>query len=1206
MFQLRTPTLSRTMTTSSPTTALPTATPSDIRAELESLIVKDLLGPVGGEHETLPGNIRVRDNYLVGVIAPKGTVAADPERQDDPGINGDDEPGEFSDLSAAGPTLFASSIGLTFVLPLGTKEIQVTAAWGLYLKEKAERGTAQDGKRGQGTQWQRYPAGGSVIVPIADGMLGPFSPDAKQPAVRIRGRARQTPRAILVSLFLVNEQSVEKFNRDRAWLFQPSLRVEGTDGAAIFIGRQESASDGGIVRDQDDQALDLLYRNDIEFAVGHGVAVHCTPAPGDPTRALSVETRVVPDYEVAQVEAPTVAEVRSRTGIDVSGLVLDMKMLAGLDDSSLVAALTPLADAYDAWLNQQERRITDPGESLQAHAAIAQTAVNEGRAAARRLRAGIALLGTSSDAAEAFRFANRAMWLQRVHSDAASARRDDPNLTIDAAIRAKDVPDRRSWRPFQIAFICLNLPSLVDPTHPDRKVRDGLVDLLFFPTGGGKTEAYLGLTAFVLAIRRLQGTVGGLDGSGGVAVLMRYTLRLLTAQQFQRAAALLCACETIRLDRKSAGDNRLGETPFRIGMWVGSSLTPNRVEDARRYLEQLHGAGGRTASRTSNPIQLKSCPWCGSEINPAQHARVDVDLHRVLVFCGDPFGQCPFTEKQNQEGLPVITTDEEIYRLLPGLLIATVDKFAQLPWQGPLHVLFGKVEKRCERHGYRSPDNDRVGEWEERDSHLKTARLPAASTAACDALRPPDLIIQDELHLISGPLGTLVGLYETAIDKLATWELDGTEVRPKIIASTATVRRAKEQAHSLFWRKLAVFPPQVIDSGDSFFAVRRTTDLIPGRRYIGICAPGVRLKAVEVRVFAAVLAAAKSLSDKYGLKADPWMTLIGYFNALRELGGMRRLVDDDVTSRLRTSRRGLPARRNLIIRELTSRIGSGDIPEILEQLGVRHDTNRPKGSPIPIDVLLATSMLSVGVDVARLGLMVAVGQPKATAEYIQATSRVGRDVNGPGLVLTIYNWARPRDLSHYEAFEQYHATFYRHVEALSLTPFSPRALDRGLSALLVSLARQHWLNWNANDRAQFVNVKDNVLASNLEEIAIRASEVADAAVGNFVEALTKGRLDDWASRQAKPAVRLSYDEGGNVSVPLLQRPSLGVWTTWTCPMSLREVEMSVNLIIDPRDPSLDSALPFQKVVAPPIQPPLPVPVDEDDAEEETASVEVTP
>jgi hypothetical protein len=887
---------------------------------------------------------------------------------------------------------------------------------------------------------------------------------------------------------------------------------------------------------------------------------------------VRIETSSAPAFEVPRVEAPTAADEPA-----LAGVVLDMRVLADLDEAGLRRGLLPLADAYDRWLDARERAVPTLGLSAQMEA-VARASIGEARAMAARLRAGIEAVAVGGVVAEAFRFANRAMWLQRVRSVAVARRRNAPDRPFVELLAESDVPAQRSWRPFQLAFLLVNLPALADPTHPDRRRGDGLVDLLFFPTGGGKTEAYLGLTAFTLAIRRLQGAVGGYDGSGGMAVLMRYTLRLLTAQQFQRATTLICACEVIRRDRVAAGDTRWGDTPFRIGMWVGGTVTPNYSEAARRAIEDLFGAGGARAGRAPNPVQIVSCPWCGDQrLIP----NGDPVRWRTTVHCGDDLGACDFSDRKSPgEGIPVVTVDEEIYRLLPALVIATVDKFAQLPWQGPLHTLFGRVQRRCTRHGYRSPDLDRLPSREERDSHRAAGGHPPATTVACPPLRPPDLIIQDELHLIAGPLGTMVGLYEAAIDRLASWTLDGRDVRPKVIASTATIRRAADQVHALFWRKLAVFPPQVIDASDSFFARTRSTAEMPGRRYLGICAPGVRLKSVEARVFTTVLAAAQRLFEKYGALADPWMTMVGYFNALRELGGARRIVDDEVANRLRrTDRKGLATRRRPVLRELTSRIASGDIPRILEELLLTHDPNRPKTASRPIDVLLATNMISVGVDVPRLGLLVAVGQPKATAEYIQATSRVGRDLAGPGLVLTIYNWARPRDLSHYEAFEHYHATFYRHVEALSVTPFAPRALDRGLTALLVSLARHQALAWNPNRSAQDVPVLDPAFARLIAELVERADSVAiDGGGGQRVREALQQRLDAWHVEQGRPGAPLAYRDVPNQSaIPLLREPTPHAWTVFTCPTSMREVEANVNLILDRSDPVAGpGAPPFER------------------------------
>jgi hypothetical protein len=1136
------------MTESVSDTPTPTPVPADLRSELEQLVVGDLLGPAEGELEQLDARQfrRVRDRYLLGRLAPRDTQGLDSERNDDEGVDGDDgaEDGTGDREGARGATMFPSSFGLSFVVDASTKSVVVSASWGRYEKQ---REPAEEEGEEPARWWQRVPMSASRELRLDEGEIKPFAPlDDDAPDVLVRGRVLLVGDHRVVDLFLVNDQEQPERNRDEVWLFQAKLSVTGVEGEAPFVGRSAALGNAGGW-DQEERSLELLYRNRVEFTVGHNVAVHADPASGDPGRAVRVETDCAPRFQVARVDAPVLPEVE-----------LDMKALAGLTRDGVVQRLAPLADQYDDWLDDEERRIDEPEARVGSLVEEARLRVARAREQARRLREGIELLGRDELVADAFRFMNEAMWQQRIRTEAVGLRRGDDSLSIDDAVARVDEPKNRSWRPFQLAFICINLPALADPAHGER-AEPGLVDLLYFPTGGGKTEAYLGLTAFTFAMRRYLGVVEGRDGSGGVAVLMRYTLRLLTAQQFERAAALVCACELIRRARAAQGDTRLGETPFRLGMWVGASLTPTTATASARAVQRAKDTG---RDRGSSPVQLSECPWCGTPIELGG-VRRDADLWRTLLFCADRFGACPFVEARSpNEGIPVLTVDDDIYRLLPDLLVGTIDKFALLPWRGAVHMLFGRVDRRCTRHGYRSPDLDKSGDLEERDRHNARNGHPAAETITVMPLRPPDLIIQDELHLIAGPLGTMAGLYETAIDELSSWKVGGRSVRPKVIASTATIRRAEHQAQALFARRLEVFPPQVLDVERSFFAAETPVEEQPGRLYLGVCTPGERLKSVEVRVFETLLAAAQTLFERHGEAADPWMTLVGYFSATRELGGMRRLVEDDVSTRLRRSdRRGLARRYRLELDELTSRVGAGDLKRKLDALRRTHIPDPPKGRPSPLDVVLATSMISVGVDVQRLGLMCVVGQPKQTAEYIQATSRVGRSGDGPGLVVTIYNWARPRDLSHFERFEHYHATFYRQVEPLSVTPFAARALDRGLTAVLVGLMRQASSTTSANPHAQDADTDGDIAARAVATLVRRAAAVtSQAAVAEDVERLARTRLEAWTARQSAPGEHLGFQRS-NTLAPLLETPRPGEWDLWTCPTSMREVEASINLLL---------------------------------------------
>jgi len=887
-----------------------------------------------------------------------------------------------------------------------------------------------------------------------------------------------------------------------------------------------------------------------------------------------VRTTVVPQYEVQVTETPGLdpADRPAMREMVASGL-LDMQRLATLEVAELVEALNTLTRDYGLWIAEQRSRTGRDVVGYDMQAAQALERCEEIRA---RLQQGIDTLKNDEKALAAFRFANRAMALQRVRSVYALKRRrgEDPDLG------ELEKSERPSWRPFQLAFLLLSIPSLADPLHADRvQPMEAHADLLWFPTGGGKTEAYLGVAAFTMAIRRLQGKLGGYDGSRGLAVIMRYTLRLLTLQQFQRATALICAMEMLRREALANGDTSLGHEPFTIGLWVGNRVTPGTTEEAHRAIEDIRNPGRHRAG-TPLPVQLTSCPWCGSAIDPGRDVVVDKERGRTIVYCGDPVSRCPYSRGRSSSlarpGIPVLTVDEEIYHRPPTMMIATVDKFAMMAWRGQVRTLFGRVSQECERHGLLWPG------CECNTGHRASRGLPTAAVRSVSPIRPPDLIIQDEFHLISGPLGTMVGLYESAVDELCGWTLDGKTIKPKIVASTATVRKAKEQVNNVFMRRVSVFPPHGLDVEDNYFSVQRPIDRRPGRRYLGVCSPGSSRPAMLIRVYTAFLTAAQALFERFGEAADPYMTMVGYFNSLRELGGMRRLAEDDVQTRSyrvqmsMVERPALAQRSVSNIRELTSRVSSQDIPKYLDDLEVKfkatfdpsvgkHVTRWNEGDTRAIDVVLATNMLSVGVDVNRLGLMAVNGQPKGTAEYIQATSRVGRSF--PGLVCTVLTWARPRDLSHYETFEHYHATFYKHVEAQSVTPFSPRAMDRGLTGALLSLMRLEYADFSPNEGAAVLDRSDKpeVLEA-IDMLVRRAWNVSEnRAIEALAERELKERADEWAKEASVPGRTLAYEKRGEraaTMVPLIKSPGIHAWDNWTVPMSMREVEPGVRLIMN--------------------------------------------
>lgn len=1179
--------------------------PTEIRASLLDSVQWDLIGPADGPNEIVYDN-RVRDRYLVGMLAPEGTAAIEPGRDDDenPDIDLGAAEADASDDPASGKvSLFPSSLGLSFAVLPGVEALKAVAEWGEYdrVANPAPESERPEWQQNVNRVWERSPRKEPVAIALPEngGAIGPVSfaslTEGVDGVIELSGRCEVGPAGHkLVTLFLQNRLRAPERSKDRAWLFQPRLSVSAAGGTAGFCGRAEAVGQAlHAGEDRREQArLDLQYRHKVEFGRGHGVSiVAVVPDPESaPGRASSLITTYLPTSEVPNTLASGADDTPH-----LDGLVVDMGRLAdpGVSVEDLQSWLRPLSSGYSAWLAELAGTIgADAG--LAEHQDAAQSALEDANEVADAIAAGVDLLnGEDGHALAAFRFANATMRDQRLRTEAVRLIRQGDERSIDEVVEdlAGD-PDRNtSWRPFQLAFILLNLPSLVEPHHPDRASAAPLVDLLFFPTGGGKTEAYLGLVAATFAVRRRAPNLGGLDGSDGVAVLMRYTLRLLTAQQFERAAALVCAAEIIRKD----DSEQWGDVPFRLGLWVGGSLTPNRTADAKRVIIELRE---KRTVRGASPVQLSACPWCGTPIDPAAASagsvyRVrtheeNVETERTVIYCAN--NSCAFAEDSSRgEGIPVVTVDDEVYRTLPTFVIGTIDKFAQLPWNANVRLLFGHVSERCERHGWRTndPTARHPGVCVAANLHTADEHHPTAHIRSVEKrLRPPDLIIQDEFHLITGPLGTIAALYETAIDRLSEWTHEGTKVRPKVVASTATIQRANDQVRRVFARGTRIFPPQLLDVRDTFFAHQVGTDNVPGRLYIGICAQGRRLKEAESRIFRTVMAAAQLQWNEHGAAADPWMTTIGFFSSIRELAGMRRIADDELKTRLRRierERRGFLATRfardgenypdgkprfwDMNLLELTSRVGSGELRTHLDSLGYPHQEN-DDGNPVGTDVVLATNMISVGVDVPRLGLMVVVGQPKTTAEYIQASSRIGRSSAGPGLVLTLHNWARPRDLSHWETFEHYHATFYRHVEAQSVTPFADRALDRVLSAVLVSLLRGEVDDWTPDRAPNTLDVHDSRADLMAEAIVDRARAVDgfDEVVDRVMK-MIQDRFDDLQQRQGNATAPLAWRARGAESdlanlVALLEpAEGGGSWGTWTLPNSMRNTEPGINLLL---------------------------------------------
>ena len=984
----------------------PPADSPAVRRRLAEALELDLIGPWAGHAlaaERLPGWVRPSNWYLTGFLVPSG---AEPANSGDADEDDDlDETPVRAGLAeesaeerrAAKRGFFPSSMGLSFLVAGDVDTLTALVRWGDYELGEAEAA----GEDGEPTPvWERRAEERSMTVSVASSR-DQTVPDSRglvlhvesrpAPAEAIEGIPAGTRS---VSLFLVNRRGPDPEHADCAYAFQVEIDVLSR---RPFVPRPDPRGAGG--KDWDDRVADLHYADRPEYAVGHGVSADWSLDPDGACRRL--RTAWVPRAEVERTETS-----------DIPDAELSMEALGALvDGRQAETALRPLVAEYRTWIDA--RRAGLPGGD---RGGTARELLRRAGIAADRMERGLALLAADEAVLDAFRVANRAV--------AAALRRRLTEAFVDGGPR---------WRAFQLAFILLNLPGLADPRDPDRLV----ADLLFFPTGGGKTEAYFGLAAFVMALRRLRHP--GRHGAG-VTVVMRYTLRLLTLDQLGRAAGLVCALE---LERE-ADPGRYGEWPFEIGLWVGRAATPNVM--GRKGEKGTDSARGKTRRFKANPggnpspIPLENCPWCGEKFAPSSfelHPNDDAPTE-LRVACAN--FECVFS---GDRPLPILAVDEPIYRRLPAFLIATVDKFAALPWTAQTGALLGGAQ-RCDDAGFYGPADPGRGR------RLETP------------LPPPDLVIQDELHLIAGPLGTMVGLYETAIEALC--RRGGGAVRPKIVASTATARQAQGQIQALFARSdTQLFPPPGPDRREAFFARTVAVDRSPGRLYLGVAAPGRNPKVVMRRVWLALMGAAeRAYRDAGGHHnrdnpADPYMTVVGYFNALRELGGARRILEEEVRHTVKSygqrrrsgERSGLFQDRRTFseVVELTSRVPTHQVAEARRRLErAFHESER-------VDCAIATNMIAVGLDIPRLGAMVVLGQPKTHAEYIQATSRVGRDPGRPGLVVTLLNMHKPRDRSHYERFRHYHETFYRAVEVSSVTPFSARALDRGLGGVLVGLAR---------------------------------------------------------------------------------------------------------------------------------------------------------
>ena len=1070
-------------------------TDNELRDSLYEAVFDEFVGPSDPQSEEILRWHSPKDLYSAGILYPMGSEFEEFEEDDDfdprPVTDDGDETNVTSIMRTSKIT---SSTDEDEPIALSNAEHQSAISVSIAVKRKEElwlkiyAGRYEKCLEGETVIYKRRP----IIEEI-----GPITPpssvdikaeipieNTKLEAILVY-RYSADPETDVITVALRNKlvSSDPHKSSYKDCYYQVKIRVECESG---FCPIPSWSGDPSLLSDED-QSKRLIYREIKNFAIGHGCAADW-------------EDAVIPHWITTEIMP--LAETRpTKTNVDGLGSgSLDMFAFSSENNWQRTAAeLNELCSLYEAWIDG----VAEKAASLEkSYKPSADGNIARCRECLGRMRRGLSILNADSTARKSFCMTNEAMLNQHLHysvvaNEANEVRNPGPGI--------------RLWRPFQIAFILLNIESMVSPNSDDRKK----LDLIWFPTGGGKTEAYLGLSAFALILERLNG-----EENVGTSVIMRYTLRLLTAQQFERAASLICALESMR--RKSP--ELLGNRRFSIGLWAGGAASPNTWEQALWVREELRI--GRDVKEGGIPVTC--CPWCGTKmgVKAEGYESSRVGKTKTIAFVC-PNENCEFCSKEN--ALPLKVIDEDIYAEPPSLLLGTVDKFAMIPFRPESYAIFG-IDKKGQ--------------------HLSS----------------PKLIIQDELHLISGPLGSMVSHYETLIGELCKADSSGETILPKIIASTATVSRAKDQCHELFAcgrDNVVQFPPSGIDYDDSFFS--KENKEADGRRYVGLYIPNLSYATASIRLYTQLLWTPVTWELENDAERDPYWTVIGYYGTTRELGQAATWADSDIKERLFQKYKGCDGKLSRYLNrfvELTGRIDATEVRDGLEDLKVSYPNKKA------IDLCLATNMISVGLDVSRLGVMVIAGQPKETSEYIQASSRIGRG-DAKGMVFVMYGTQRPRDRSHYENFKNYHESFYQHVEPSSITAFCPQVRDRAMAGTVIGMYRSdqgpdHGYNCPASDSIE--HIKQVVL----DRIGVvDPSEVEDAS-RQIDELVDHWNAYDHARWQELNVDRMRMQD----SIPLIYPRGIEPLPSWgkagfAIPTSMRSVDQECKVAVRGRYPFSD-------------------------------------
>ncbi|UVE94405.1 helicase-related protein [Dietzia sp. B32] len=1024
------------------------------------------LGPDGGPEEILTNRPTLQ--YSVGILFPREEETPD-EDGSPTGVHDEvtAEVGAAGEVEETGATVpiaadwRPSSVAISFIT--NRPEVDVRLAGATY---KA----IEDGGP---PRWERHPFEFNEVKIARGG--GPMQLAAGDVPIELGARWRDTDDWHLVTVHtrvLAPASGNDRIDALNS-LFQVSLEVRASAGGVF----EEYNTTRALELDDESAELRLRYRNRRVYAVGHGMAADWD---ADEQVCTRVWLEPVPAHVVPAIETVGFPQATPQAE------ALKLQALAQIDTSrrEVIDSLEAFVGAFATWVSEQEERVAGFG----TRANIASRIVERSVVSLERMRKAVEMLDGKDqhNLRTAFSLAMRSMRLQMLRNSTGEPR----------------------WRPFQLGFLLVSLASTTDERHHDRE----LVDLIWFPTGGGKTEAYLGLAAIEIFRRRLEYGAGG----GGTAVITRYTLRLLTAQQFQRASALICSMELLRRPGPHSDPLASKMAPFSIGLWVGNEVTPGTVSEGKAALDRLYKAAN---PEEANQFQVESCPWCDTPLLPASRSH-DRSAYGVKLIGRELIIHCTNSGCEFYRELPLKVVDEALYADPPTILLATVDKFARLQFKPEAGRLLGLDT------GYRQPS----------------------------------LIIQDELHLLSGPLGTTVAVFDAVLQLL----LSAGGSAPKIVASTATIRASEDQTKGLYGRKVALYPPSGLDEDRTFFS--RPVKTGEGRLYVGLMPQALSQVSAMVSAASPLLEIPEVLTRDSTVEStrDAYWTAVMYHNSLRELGRTGTLVVDDVNARLipRAERLGIALRtvRAGRVLELTSRRGPAELPNDLRELKKSVDHSKEA-----IDVVLSSNMLSVGIDIPRLALMLMVGQPKTTAEYIQATSRVGRG-EVRGVVTTLFRSNRARDRSHFETFRGYHETLYRNVEPTSVTPWSLASRERSLAGALVALVRLSAPTLSGNSSAIRLDLREpgqkSTITALVQALAERVCRADEAELEDTVAQLW-ALVRDWDRRSSAARAAgedLYYDRNRAEDKALLKRFGQS-GEGWLVADSMRSVEPNVSVEI---------------------------------------------